>query len=97
MAFRHSSGPHAGQWELIGRVVRDAPSGKARLYDFGAFQWWLPLKGTCVDDIGQGRVRVYLVHWLYELKVAELIRQREAERGGGRCARLTGTRAAACG
>jgi hypothetical protein len=80
MAFKHDSGLHAGKWELEGVLVREAPSGKARLFDFGSFSWWLPKKWVTCCPNGAGKLSVYIPNWLYDLKVNEMLREQREEK-----------------
>ena len=61
-AFQHSRGPHAGRFEVTGRIVDVRPL--AIRLDDGVATVWLPKRFIQTEDIGKGFVNVFMPAWL---------------------------------
>ena len=67
MAFRHEGGPHAGKWEVEGRIVGD--TGKALLLELGeGRREWLPKRWCAVVELRDGVVAVLMHEWVAKAK-----------------------------
>lgn len=66
MAFRHASGPHAGKWEVVAKVVGgDGDTMKAWLIEFAdGARAWVPKSCSKIEPLRDGQWAIYVPDWV---------------------------------